>query len=433
MKPSQYNERYGMFASFTDDVPKDAKFVFSAKDCILAKGFEARGGSETLRGYPAPVDSPVVAALKKDGGFLVGKTVMDEFGSGSFCATSECAPPKNPYDLTRSCGGSSGGAACAAAVISGHLALASSTGAGITLPSAYCGVYGLTPTWGRITRNGQIDYAGSCDKIGMISADTSSFRKYLPKISFKDPADPTTSAQPALDLSSGKPKSLAIPKGWEKGLSKGVASVFSEAIVSLKSDSIDITEVETDSFRYAQAAYRVIAAAEGSSTVARFCGLRQGRQDGDLTMGFDDYFTAFRTEHLGISAKFMSVMGTYVKMSDTRERYYLKALSARGAVIKEFKKIFSEYDALLVPSAPTVAPKLDEVQGLALKVSLEADALSVPQNLAGMPHVSVPCGYSDGMPVGMQFVSDHWKEGTVIAAAEAWSKSFAAKKPEAIP
>lgn len=421
------NERYRMFSEITSEASADAEFAFSAKDNLTAVGFRARAGSAILEGYEPVFDAACVEKMRSAGGFLVGKTNMDEFGFGSFSVNSAYGVPRNPYDAERSCGGSSGGAACAAAVMDGHVALGVSTGGSIACPASFCGVYGMAPTYGRVSKHGLIDYGNSMDKVGILSGDAKDLGRYLPVISGEDRRDPTSCNHPPLAKKFRKLKSVALVRSET---SAGVDAAIRAAEEELRSMSVDVEAVSMDTLRYALPAYYVLASAEGSTNIARYCGLRYGRQDGDLSMKFDDYFTSMRSQYLGEETKRRVILGTFTRMSGFRDKYYAKALGVRNAIISEYKKVFERFDAVLTPTMPFISPRFDEISGMSALESYRADVLSVPPNLSGLPHVSMPCGYSEGMPVGMMLTADHWNDDMLLSAAEDWQDRFTAIPPE---
>ncbi len=424
------NDRYEMFTNFSDASEGEGTFTFSAKDNLTSYDFETCAGSKILKGYRPPFDATPIRKMREAGGFLAGKTNMDEFGFGTFSANSGFGIPKNPYDLNRSCGGSSGGAACAAAVLEDHVALGVSTGGSIVCPASFCGVYGITPTYGRVSRWGLIDYGNSLDKVGILSADAKDLSKYLPIIAGKDPKDPTSCVQPDMPGTFRRMKSVAIPKEATEGISKDVMDSFNASVERLKSEGIDVDYVDMPILMYAMPAYYVLATSEASTNLARFCGMRYGQQDGDLSLKFDDYFTSFRSQYFGDEAKRRILLGTFTRMVGYADKYYNKALRVRQSVISEYKKVFADHDAVVTPTMPFVSPRFDEISKMSALDVYKADFLTVPPNLTGMPHLSVPCGYSDGMPVGLMFTADHWNEDILLSEAEEWQKGFKLIKPE---
>ncbi len=425
------NDRYEMFVNFSESDGDDG-FTFSAKDNLTSIDFESTAGSKILEGYRAPFDATPIKKMKEAGGRLIGKTNMDEFGFGTFCTNSAFGIPKNPFDLNRSCGGSSGGSACAAAVLDDHVSLGVSTGGSIVCPASFCGVYGLAPSYGRVSRYGLIDYGNSLDKVGLLSFKASDLRKYLPIISGKDVHDPTSCVQPELKLGERKLKSVAVPKEAVEGdgISKDVMKSFEESLEMLRSMSVDVEYISMPTLKYSIPAYYVIATSEASTNLARFCGMRYGQQEGDLTLKFDDYFTSFRSKYFGDEAKRRILLGTFTRMVGYADRYYNKALQVREAIIADYKKQFERFDAVVTPTMPFISPRFDDISKMSALDSYKADFLTVPPNITGMPHMSVPCGYSEGMPIGLLFTSDHWNEDVLIDIAERWDSAFEIRHAE---
>lgn len=430
-KLKSVNDKYGMFHAMTEKESIEGSFHFSAKDNLTSKDMETCSGSRILEGYRPAFDATAIAKMRAAGGELVGKTNMDEFGFGTFSANSGFEVPRNPFDTERACGGSSGGSACAAAVFEDHVSLGVSTGGSICCPASFCGVYGIAPTYGRVSRYGLIDYGNSLDKIGILSSKATDLRKYLGIIAGKDEKDPTSCVQPDFNPGYRKLGSVAVPKEGMEGLSKDVESAFRKSLETLESMGTEIEFVEMPSLKYAMPAYYVLATSEASTNLARYVGMRYGQQKGDLSLKFDDYFTSFRSEYFGDEAKRRILLGTFTRMVGFRDRYYAKALQVRKVVIDDYKRILATHDAVLAPTMPFTAPRFDDIANMSALDAYKADYLTIPANIAGTPHMSVPCGYgSDGMPIGMQFVADHWDEEILLSVAEDWEKVFESKKPE---
>ena len=428
------NERYLAFSEISPSLEEaqgyPPPFHFSAKDNLCAKGFQARAGSRILEGYRPPFDATPVAKLRAAGGVLLGKTNMDEFGFGTFCTNSDYGIPRNPFDLERACGGSSGGAAAAACMLDGHIALGVSTGGSISCPASFCGVFGLTPTYGRISRYGLIDYGNSLDKVGLLVRRSEDLRRFLPIVSGADPKDPTSCAQPPLRLERKNIRTVAVPKQALQNLSPEVEEGFKHALGRLEEQGVEIIQVDMPSLRFALSAYYVLATSEASTNLARYCGMRFGVRGGSISQHYNDFFTEVRSEHFGREAKRRILLGTYARMVGYRDRYYMKALSVRQLVISEYQNVFGRSDLVLTPTMPFVAPRFNEIEKMRPLEAYQADFLTVPPNLAGLPHLSLPCGYADALPMGMQFVAPHWEEGRLLDMAESWSKGFQFRFPE---
>jgi aspartyl-tRNA(Asn)/glutamyl-tRNA(Gln) amidotransferase subunit A len=427
------NDRYGMFHAMTSDTDDGgAKFLFSVKDNLTSKDMETCAGSRILEGYRPAFDATAIAKLRDAGGKLIGKTNMDEFGFGTFSANSGFEIPLNPHDITRACGGSSGGSACAASALEGHVSLGVSTGGSICCPASFCGVYGIAPTYGRVSRYGLIDYGNSLDKIGVLSSDATDLRRYMDIIKGKDPKDPTSCVQPD-SYGKGKLESVAVPKEGIEGLSKDVEVGFKAFAQEMERMGVQVDYVEMPSLKFAMPAYYILATSEASTNLARYVGMRYGQQEGDLSLKFDDYFSSFRSKYFGDEAKRRILLGTFTRMAGYSDRYYAKARQVRDVVISDYKRVLADHDAVLAPTMPFVAPKFEDISKMSALDSYKADYLTVPANLAGMPHMSLPSGYDPaGMPIGMQFVADHWNEGVLFDIAERWQKEFELKRPEVV-
>ena len=426
------NSKYLMFHAKTSDTdPGDARFLFSAKDNLTSKDMETCAGSRILEGYFPPFDATAIARMREAGGKLIGKTNMDEFGFGTFSTNSGLEVPRNPFDLERACGGSSGGSACAAAVFEDHPSLGVSTGGSICCPASFCGVYGIAPTYGRVSRYGLIDYGNSLDKIGVLSSKAGDLRRYINIIAGRDERDPTSCVQPELKDKRAPIRSVAVPKEGVEGLSKDVEAAFTNALDELRRMGIEVETVDMPSLKYAMPAYYVLATSEASTNLARYVGMRYGRQDGDLSLKFDDYFSDVRSRYFGDEAKRRILLGTFTRMAGYSDRYYSKARQVREVVIDDYKRVLRDHDAVLAPTMPFTAPRFDDISKMSALDSYKADYLTVPANLAGVPHLNVPCGYDgDGMPIGMQFVADHWNENALFTMAEDWEKEFDLRRPE---
>ncbi|HVO78197.1 MAG TPA: amidase family protein [Methanomassiliicoccales archaeon] len=424
------NETYKVFAETADEIDEHAKFHFSAKDNLCAKGFQARAGSRILEGYRPPFDATAIARLRAAGGALIGKTNMDEFGFGTFSTNSGFEVPRNPFDLERACGGSSGGAAAATILLEGHVALGVSTGGSIACPASFCGVLGLAPTYGRVSRYGLIDYANSLDKIGLLARSSKDLRKYLPLVSGADPKDPTSCVQPPLQMDKSEIRSIVVPEDALKNMSPSVRSGFDSAMDILRSDGIDVVMTSMPSLRFALPAYYILATSEASTNLARYCGMRFGVRGTNVSQHFNDFFSEVRSEHFGQEAKRRILLGTYARMVGFRDRYYIKALSVRQTIIAEYEKAFRKGDLVLTPTMPFIAPKFADIEKMRPLEVYQADFLTVPPNLAGLPHISVPCAYTEGMPIGMQFVAPHWEERCLLEIADLWTSRFKIRFPE---
>ncbi len=410
-------ELYNCFVTVVK--PEEAEYYFSVKDAITTKGIPTTAGSKILKNYIPPFDATVVRLMKDAGFSLIGKTTMDEFGFGSFNTNTDIVP-KNPWDTKRVTGGSSGGAGCATALADfPHIAIAESTGGSISCPASFNGVVGLTPTYGLVSRYGLIDYANSLDKIGLMAKTVKEIAMGLSIIARKDDKD-STSVGGEDDYTkyygSEIKFKVAVPKEYFQGIDENVEKVVWNAIKSLEDEGIEYEEISLKMTEYALPAYYIIATSEASTNLAKFSGMRYGLHL-PLEGNFNEYFSKVRTTGFGEEAKRRIILGTYARMSGYRDHYYLKALKIRRKVIDEFKTVFSKYDLILAPTMPILPPRFDEVEKLTPLEQYMTDVLTVPVNLSGMPHMSIPAGFSKGLPVGLHIIGDHFKEGKIIALA----------------
>ena len=391
----------------------------SVKDCICVKGIESRAGSKILSGYEPVFNATVIEKVRKEGAIIIGKTSQDEFGFGTFSTNPgiEFPVPKNPLDPKRACGGSSGGSAGFTAFSKKtHASLGQSTGGSIACPASFCGVAGLTPTYGIVSRYGLIDYANSLDKIGSIGKTVEDAALLLEVISGHDMDDSTSLKQPSPNLSDLQPKKMKV------GIAKELFDACEEPIQETCMKAIEKAGLETVEVslplnaKYGIAAYYLISTTEASTNLARFCGMRYGLH-GKLEGDFNDYFSKVRSNGFGKEAKRRILLGTFARMSGFREAYYLKAMKVRTKLIREFKQALYKADVLANPTMPMVAPKFEEIEELSPLEQYAMDLCTVPANLAGLPHASVPIGKHDGMPVGLMITAGHLQEEKMVEAS----------------
>lgn len=396
-------------------------YAVSVKDNVCVNGVESKAGSKILEGYVPPFDATVVAKSRAAGGIIIGKTTQDEFGFGTFNVNTPYKVPLNPHDPDRSTGGSSGGAACLTAVADfNHVAISESTGGSISCPASWCGVVGITPTYGRVSRWGLIDYANSLDKIGVMAKTVKEAAMFLGVISGPDKYDSTVLDAPVPDytqMGSVDGMRIGVPKEYlGEGIDPSVEEQVWASIKKLESKGATVSEVSLPHTKYSLSSYYIIAMAEASTNLAKFSGLRYGLQmpiEGD----FNQYFSKVRTEGLSDEAKRRVMLGTFTRMAGYRDAYYLKALKVRTKIIDDFKRAFKEVDVLAAPTMPVVAPRFDEIAELEPIQHYMMDILTVAPNLAGIPMVTVPCGVADGMPVGLHLMADHLNEIKALEAA----------------
>jgi aspartyl-tRNA(Asn)/glutamyl-tRNA(Gln) amidotransferase subunit A len=403
-----------------------AGFPFVVKDAICTSGITSSAGSNILENYTPVFDATVIERLKEEGAKLYGKTQQDEFGFGTFSTNCAFGTPKNPHDPERVVGGSSGGAgAVVAAMDQPVISLGESTGGSITNPAAYNGVVGITPTYGRVSRYGLVDYANSLDKIGVLAKTVYGAAKGLEIIAGHDENDQTTADREVPEYSDLEEKDdlkVAVPKQYLEleGLEEGVRENFEESLEKLEDlgaevESVDMPLLSAD---VAVPAYYVLAMAETSTNLAKMSGMRYGLElEPEEFDDYNEYFSAVRSKGFGEEAKRRILLGTYTRMAGYRDQYYVKAAKVRQKIINSYKEVFEEFDVIASPSMPNIAPKIEEAEEMSPTEIYAMDTLTVGPNLAGMPMVSVPNGESEGMPTGLHLVGDHFQEKKVLDAA----------------
>ena len=395
------------------------------KDNICTKGVSTTCASKILTGFEPPYDATLVEKLDALGAVSLGKLNMDEFAMGSTTETSFYGPTHNPWDTGRVPGGSSGGAAAAVAARSCWYAIGSDTGGSIRQPAAYCGVTGIKPTYGTVSRYGLIAYASSLDQMGPLARDAADCAAVLDAVMGKDPRDGTSLDVPAGGLLAGltgdvRGMKIGIPAdcfgdGLDPEVKKGVLAVADV----LKARGAEIVEFTFPVMEYVVPTYYIIAAAEASSNLSRFDGVKYGwRAESfeDLT----DLYSKTRTEGFGAEVKRRILLGTFVLSSGYYDAYYKKALQVKGLIKQAFDDAFGKCDLMLTPVAPTTAPRIGESLSDPLQMYL-SDIYTVSVNLAGLPGLSMPCGFdSKGMPIGAQLIGPALGEAKVLNAAHAF-------------
>jgi len=399
---------------------------FVAKDAICTEGVTTSAGSKILENYRPVFDATVVERLKQSGAQFFGKTEQDEFGFGTFSTNNAFTTPKNPHDKERVVGGSSGGAgAIVAAMDRPLISLGESTGGSITNPASYNGVVGITPTYGRVSRYGLVDYANSLDKIGVLAKNIYGAAKGLEIIAGHDENDQTTSrekVQKYSDLEEKEDLKIGVPKQYLEleGLEEGVKENFEKSLEKFEEMSHEVEEIDMPllSADYAVPSYYVLAMAEASTNLAKMSGIRYGfEMDPEEFDDFNEYFSEVRSEGFGEEAKRRILLGTYTRQAGYRDQYYIKAAEVRQKIINQYKEAFEEYDVLVSPSMPNIAPKIEEAKDMNPAEIYAMDTLTVGPNLAGLPMISVPNGKSNGMPTGLHIVGDHFEEKKILDVA----------------
>ena len=395
------------------------------KDNICTKGVATTCASKILEGFVPCYDATVVERLSAAGAVSMGKLNMDEFAMGSTSETSHYGPVKNPWNLTRAAGGSSGGAAAAVAAGEVWYAIGSDTGGSIRQPAAYCGVTGMKPTYGTVSRYGLIAYASSLDQMGPIAKSAADCAAVLDVIQGRDPRDSTSLDVPAGGLLSSltgdlRGKKIGLPADcFGQGLDSEVRSAVLAAAEVLKARGAQVEEFALPVMEYVVPTYYIIACAEASSNLSRFDGVKYGWRAEDYE-DLTDLYCKTRTQGFGSEVKRRILLGTFVLSSGYYDAYYKKALQAKALIKKAFDEAFAKYDLLLTPVAPTTAPKLGESLTDPLKMYL-SDIYTVSVNLAGLPALSMPCGFDGkGMPIGAQLIGPPLGDGVVLNAAHAF-------------
>ena len=406
-----------------------ADATVAVKDNISTAGIRTTCGSEMLADYVPPYSATVVDRLTEAGATVVGKTNMDEFGMGTTTETSAFGPTRNPADPERVPGGSSGGSAAAVAAGEVDVALGSDTGGSVRCPAAFCGVVGIKPTYGLVSRYGLIAYANSLEQIGPIAGTVEEAAAALDVMAGPDPNDGTTRDLRAVDGVASDQSYAAAADGDVDGMTVGVPTELFDgaddrvvetveaAIAGLEAQGAETTEISLPSVEHAVQAYYVIAMAEASSNLARFDGVRYGHRS-DADGNWNESFAETREEGFGAEVKRRILLGTYALSAGYHDEYYDKAQDARAWVRQDFEDAFDAVDVIASPTMPVLPFELGESLDDPLRMYL-ADANTTPVNLANLPAVSVPAGEADGLPVGLQLVGPKFGEETVIRAASA--------------
>lgn len=404
---------------------------FVVKDAICTEGTTTSAGSEMIANYKPVFDATVVERLRGAGATFYGKTNQDEFGFGTFSTNCAFGTPKNPHDPERVVGGSSGGAgAVVAAMDKPVISIGESTGGSITNPASYNGVVGITPTYGRVSRYGLVDYANSLDKIGVLAKTVFGTAKGLEVIAGKDERDQTTVDREVEEYSEFEEQDnlkIGVPKQYVdlEGVEKGVRENFQNSVETLENQGHEVERIDMPLLdaEYAVPSYYILAMSEASTNLAKFSGIRFGaEQDPEDFEDYNEYFSKIRSEYFGEEAKRRILLGTYTRKAGYRDEYYIKAAKVRQKIIDQFKDAFEEYDVLVAPSMPNIAPKIEEAKDMSPSEVYAMDTLTIGPNLAGMPMISVPNGESEGMPTGLHIIGDHFEEKMILDVARQYEE-----------
>jgi aspartyl-tRNA(Asn)/glutamyl-tRNA(Gln) amidotransferase subunit A len=394
------------------------------KDLICVEGIETTAGSKVLRGFQPPYDATCVARLRQAGAVFLGMTNCDEFGMGSSTENSGYFPTHNPRDPSRVPGGSSGGSAAAVAADEAVIALGTDTGGSSRQPAALCGVVGIKPTYGRVSRYGLIAYASSLDQVGAFSRTVTDAAHVLQTIAGPDPRDATSGEEPSdmlTHLEEGiEGVRLGVPREYfeVEGMEPGVRAAVERALVALEGAGAELVDVSLPHTDYGLAAYYIIAPAEASSNLSRFDSVRYGACNKDATNLLETYMRT-RGEGFGPEVRRRIMLGTYALSAGYYEAYYLKAQKVRTLIARDFEKAFQRCDAIVSATSPCVAFPLGAKTDDPLQMYLN-DVLTLPCNLAGLPGVNVPCGTSWDLPVGLQVLAPQWEDARALRVARAY-------------
>ena len=408
---------------------KLAGIPIGIKDNICTKGIKTTCSSKMLEDFISPYDATVMDKINAENLITIGKLNMDEFAMGGSTENSYFKKTKNPWNLNKVPGGSSGGSAAAVASQMVPWALGSDTGGSIRQPASFCGVVGLKPTYGLVSRYGLVAFASSLDQIGPITKDVRDSAILLNIIAGHDEKDSTSVEMPKKDYEKAltgniKGLKIGVPKEFfGEGINEEVKKSLKQAIETYKELGAEVEEFSLDIAKYALATYYIIACAEASSNLGRFDGIRYTYRAKDFK-DLKDLYKKTRSEGFGAEVKRRIILGTYVLSSGYYDAYYKKAQQVRTLVMNEFNKGFEKYDVILTPTAPTVAFGIGEKSNNPLEMYL-ADICTVSINIAGLPGISVPCGIdSEGMPIGMQLIGNRFQEETILKAAYSFEQEY---------
>jgi aspartyl-tRNA(Asn)/glutamyl-tRNA(Gln) amidotransferase subunit A len=400
------------------------------KDNMCTKGVRTTCSSKILHNFVPPYDATVVEQLREAGAVSLGKTNLDEFAMGSSTENSAFFTTRNPWDITRVPGGSSGGSAAAVAADEAMFALGSDTGGSIRQPAAFCGVVGMKPTYGRISRYGLIAFASSLDQIGPFTKDITDCALVLNSIAKHDPRDTTSADVVTPDYAAGlngdvKGMKIGVPKEYfAQGIDTEVKAAVRKALDVLLSLGAEAEEISLPHTEYGIPVYYLIAPAEASSNLARYDGVQYGyRAEADNLI---DMYKKTRSEGFGVEVKRRIMLGTYALSSGYYDAYYLKALKVRTLIKQDFDEAFKKFDVILTPTTPStafVAGTVDDPLTMYLN-----DICTIPVNLAGLPALSMLCGFADGLPVGLQLIGKHFDESTILRVGYAYEQNSGLQK-----
>ena len=397
------------------------------KDVMCTEGVATTCASRMLENFVPVYNATVVERLTAQGAVMLGKGNMDEFAMGSSCENSAFHPTHNPWDLERVPGGSSGGAAASVASGEAIYSLGSDTGGSVRQPAAFCGVVGMKPTYGLVSRYGLIAFASSLDQIGPIGRSVADCATVLNGIAGHDPRDATSVARALQDYTANlgqdiKGMRLGVPEEYfVEGMEPGIRKAIDDALATLEGLGASVRPVSLPTTRYALACYYIIAPSECSANLARYDGVKYGYSYQDTT---DMWEAMEKTREYGFGPEVTRrvMLGTYALSTGYYDAYYLKAQQARTLIRQDFERVFQDVDALVTPTSPVTAFKIGDMVDDPVQMYL-TDVCTLPVNIAGLPALSVPCGFSDGLPVGMQLIGPHFSEETLLRTAHAYESA----------
>ena len=411
-----------------EDLPPLAGVPVGVKDVICSKGERVTCGSKILENFVSPYDATAIRKLRGQKALLIGKLNMDEFAMGSSTENSAFQVTRNPWGIERAPGGSSGGSAAAAAAGMAAVALGSDTGGSVRQPASFCGVVGMKPTYGRVSRFGLVAFASSLDQIGPFARNVRDCAAALNALCGHDPLDSTSADAPVPDFTEALQSDvegmrIGVPREYfAEGLDSGVRESVEAAVARLESLGAQADEVSLPHTEYGVATYYIIAPAEASSNLARYDGIRYGYR-AESADGLIDTYRKTRGEGFGDEVKRRIMIGAYALSAGYYDAYYLKAMKARTLVKQDFDRAFENFDLIASPTAPTPAFRLGELTDDPLQMYL-SDTYTIPASLAGLPGISVPCGFSaEGLPIGLQLLGKPFDESSVLRAAYAFEQS----------
>lgn len=398
------------------------------KDNINVKGYPTTCASKILQSYISPYDATVIERLRRAGALIVGKTNMDEFAMGSSTEYSAFFKTRNPWDLERVPGGSSGGSAVAVAVRSAPLSLGSDTGGSIRQPASFCGVIGLKPTYGRVSRYGLVAFASSLDQIGPFARKTEDIALIMEVISGHDPRDSTSSKREVPKFTQELGKNIKglrvgiVKEFMEDGVEEGVKRAFEGFLKDMEKEGAYIEEISLPHVKYAIPCYYIIAPSEASSNLARYDGVRFGYRT-EKYQDLIDMYSKTRDEGFGPEVKRRILLGTFALSAGYYDAYYLKAMRVRRLITQDFEKAFERVDLIATPTSPTVAFRFGEKTDDPIAMYL-SDVFTVSVNLAGLPGISIPIGMSNNLPVGGQLIGKAFDEASLLRVSYWWEQVY---------